>query len=42
MPQMNWLIGYRSMTVQTAVEDIQIEKEKEFESINTYEPELEL
>lgn len=33
---------FHNENVQTAVEDIQIEKEKEFESINTYEPELEL
>ena len=33
---------FHNENVQTAVEDIQIEQEKEFESINTYEPELEL
>ena len=33
---------FHAENVQTAIEDIQIEKEQEFEPINTYEPELEL
>ena len=33
---------FHTENVQTAIEDIQIEKEQEFEPINTYEPELEL